>query len=101
MTARGGARFNRGSPSGEHVHRLQLQRVSLSSTISNKEPKMIKVGMNFLTEPASAGGEGRRMYTKTFDMPAVPRAFEQISNVTLAADDPGVLPGTVTKVTWT
>lgn len=57
--------------------------------------------MNFLSEPATTGGEGRRIYTKVFEMPSVPRAFEHISDVTFSGKDLDVLPGTVTKVTWT
>ncbi len=61
---------------------------------------MIKVGMNFVTEPAQAGGEGRRIYTKSFDMPAVPHQFDRISDLAMGGDDLGVIGGTVTSVTW-
>lgn len=59
---------------------------------------MFTVGLNFMTQPASVNQDSRRMYTETYQMPAVPRTGELISSLNMSG--PNLPGGYVTGVTW-
>ena len=58
---------------------------------------MVTVGLNFMSQPDHHRGTGRLMYTKTYEMPAIPQVGEGIGSAGGVED---FLPGPVVAVTW-